>query len=190
MGYLWYVGFCWVLQGGPPHWIGLSLTCMNKLGSGEITCTLSETNLGGFHGSNNVPMNARTKGFPPQYRDFDYFNCGFNDMADVQMHSIQHVLLSSFLYKSFRILKNFWERYIKGNNRKPLLVQRLCNSIAVRRGNTYLAFGLNTQHLCDTAPSQHYFPQVSPEDLCYFTLTTTLEPSRVKHEHTPWQVSL
>lgn len=50
--------------------------------------------------------------------------------------------------------------------------------------------GPNVQHLSDTAHAQHYFLQISPQDLCYFTLTTTLEPSTDKPEHKPWQVTL
>lgn len=58
--------------------------------------------------------------------------------------------------------------------------------------NTCLAkaFGPNAQRLSDTAHAQHYFLHISPQDLCYFTLTTTLDPSTDKPEHTSWQVPL
>lgn len=51
-------------------------------------------------------------------------------------------------------------------------------------------FGPSVQHLRDTARAQHYSLQIFPQDLCHFTLTTTLEPSTDKPEHTSWQVSL
>lgn len=47
-----------------------------------------------------------------------------------------------------------------------------------------------TRSICDTARAQQYFLQISPQDLCYFTLTTTLEPSTGKPELTLWQVIL
>lgn len=48
----------------------------------------------------------------------------------------------------------------------------------------------NVHNLSDNACAQHYFILISPQDLCYFTLTTTLKPSTDKPEHAPWQVTL
>ena len=63
----------------------------------------------------------------------------------------------------------------------------VCVSLLQQGGiNTCSAkeFGPNVQYLSDTIPAQHYFLQIPPQDLCYFTLTTTLEPSTDKNEHT------